>query len=164
LFFATMAMHTAIIPAAKVALPVVLPVISTMIISTLAAYLVLCVANKVWGAVKGLVWGAMAAVAHAFGRELDKTYVGMAAKGAVTTVAGPIIEAFEMKDFDDEDKGEEVVLQSPSINGSDDKDKVVPPQSSSINGSDDEDKQASLASRVASYASWAVFIACGAKL
>ncbi|HEX4839072.1 MAG TPA: hypothetical protein VFU89_01370 [Rhabdochlamydiaceae bacterium] len=166
-FFATMAMHTAIIPAAKAALPVVLPVISTAIVGTLAVLATLYVANRVWQAVKGVVWGAITAVAHAFGRELDKTYVGMAAKAVVTTVAAPLIEAFEMEDF--EDKKEEAVPQ-PSLTKkwSDDlgiedvnQENALVEKTSKKRG---EKPQRSLANRVASYALWAAVFTGAAYL
>lgn len=169
LFFTTMAMHTAIIPALKTVLPIVFPVISTMIISTLAAYLVLCVANRVWGAVKGAVWSAGAAVVHAFERELDKTYVGRGFKALFTTAAAPIYEM--LLDAEDSswemiegDKKEEAVPQSSL--GLDESEVEEANQENALVETTHQGKkpQRSLANRVASYALWAVVIAGGAYL
>jgi len=94
LFMANFALQAAIIPAAKITLPVLLPVISTAIVTTLCALAALYVANRVWIAAKAVIWGAGSAVVNKFGQELDKTYVGMAAKSVVVSTVSPLVAPF----------------------------------------------------------------------
>ena len=171
LFFMTIAVKTAIIPAAKVAIPIILSAISTAIVSTLAILAALYVVNRAWQAVKTAVWAAGSAIANAFGKELDKTYAGMAAKAVVTTAAAPIIEALEdwVMVNKEEEHEEEATVQPVSIQGSDDSESEVESTTVQKNASteeirEEEDKRAkpqrSLANRMASYALLAI-AACG---
>ncbi len=92
LFMANLAMKAAIIPAAQITLPVLLPVISTAIVTTLGTLVLICVANKVWIVAKAAAWSAGSAVANKFGNELDKTYVGTALKTVVVTTVAQLVE------------------------------------------------------------------------
>ncbi len=94
LFMANLAMKVAIIPAAKITLPVLLPMISTAIVTTLGTLALLYVTNRVWIAAKAVIWGAGSAVVNKFGQELDKTYVGMAAKAVVVATVSPFVAPF----------------------------------------------------------------------
>ncbi|HEX2579367.1 MAG TPA: hypothetical protein VHK67_03075 [Rhabdochlamydiaceae bacterium] len=178
LFYAMMAINTAIIPAAKVALPVFLPAVSTAVVSTLTTLVILYAANRVWQAAKNVVWAATSAVANAFGKELDKTYPGMAVKAIVATAAAPIVEMFDENSFemigdDKEQRDEEVAVLPSSIRGSDASEPAVEVTTEQENASVEKTRQKkkkrakpqrSLANRIASYALLALAVGGGAYL
>lgn len=97
LFFANLAMKAAVIPAAKVTLPLLLPVISTAIVTTVGTLILLYVANKAWQAAKAAMWGTGSFVANKFDEQLTQTGLGRGAKWLVgplvSTAVSPIVSA-----------------------------------------------------------------------
>jgi hypothetical protein len=94
LFLADLVLKAAIVPAAKITLPILLPVISTAIVTTLGTIILLYVANQAWKAAKYAIWGAGSAVVNRLGHECDQTYLGMGVKAIVTTTVSPLISPF----------------------------------------------------------------------
>lgn len=128
----------AIVPVAAASGKVILPALSTVIVSTLGAFGLLCAANKAWKLAKSAMWGAGTTVANKFDEQLTQTGLGRGAKWilgpAVSTIASPIVSAFAPTDttpgepeFDDEDSVSEDVALQPRllIKGSDNRDPKI---------------------------------------
>ena len=80
MMLADLVLQAAVVPAAKLSLPVLLPVISTAIVTTLGTLLLIYLANQAWKVAKVALWGAGTAVVQRFNHECDQTYFGMAAR------------------------------------------------------------------------------------
>ncbi len=80
MFLGNLIMKMAIIPAANLTIPVLLPLISTAICTTLTTLALIYVANRVWVATTGVVGSAGSKFCTVAGNELDKTCVGTAVK------------------------------------------------------------------------------------
>ncbi len=118
LFLADMALKIGVIPAAKMSLPLLLPVISTTIVTTLGTLVLLYVANQAWKAAKAAMWGAGTVVANRFSHECDQTYVGMAIKKIVVLTASPFMPSNQPApalEIDDVAQEDEVVVQSAPL-------------------------------------------------
>jgi hypothetical protein len=131
MLIADVLMKVAVMPTAQITGAVVLPMLSTAIMTTLGAFLLLYVGNKVWEATKVAVWGAGSAVVNKFGEELDKTYAGQAVKFAIKTTASPYLALMEPTDAtrsdveSSEETSEEEVQPKLQIDGSTEGDDVI---------------------------------------
>lgn len=89
LLIANLVKDFAIIPVAKMTLPVLLPVISTAVVTTLTTIALLYVANKMWMVASAAIWNTGSAVANKMGEELDKTLPGQVVKFAAVKAVAP---------------------------------------------------------------------------
>lgn len=80
MLMANLAMKMAVIPAAHASSIVVLPMIGTVVMTTLLTLGILYVANKVWKAVEATIWGAGTAIANKISEQLDQTGLGKGVK------------------------------------------------------------------------------------
>lgn len=80
LLLADLLLKIAVIPAVKFSLPFLLPVISTVIVTTVGMLILLHVANKVWDVAKVAMRKVLSAFIRRINHECDKTYTGMAFK------------------------------------------------------------------------------------
>jgi hypothetical protein len=89
LLLANLIKDFAVIPVAKMTLPVLLPVISTAVVTTLTTLAVLYVASKMWIVASAALWNTGSTVANKMSKELDQTLPGQVVKFAVVKAVAP---------------------------------------------------------------------------
>ncbi len=80
MLIADVLLKVAVVPAAQVTATIVMPAISTVVISALGAFILLCIANKAWEVSKFALYNVGIFALNIVGKQLDRTMLGRGIK------------------------------------------------------------------------------------